>query len=706
MAGKKINKRDDELCRKAKIKDKLLDIQKDVVKGFLDQNERSDQIMDAWDIYNCILGPKQFYNGTSKVFVPIVRNAIRARRTRFVNQLFPRSGRHVEAVSADPEPPHALLALVESYVGEMRLRTQTIPALLVNGDIEGQYTIYVDWATASRTVIEKAKNPVRIDGIEVPELGDDIETMTERTIPDDKPVVEVISDADFLVLPATVDRLEDAIDRGGSVTITRRWTKEQVKTLIKSGDIDKEAGEVLIDAMSIKEGPGNKDVPKQLAKDMGIKTREGSKFVQVYETWAKLTVDGEKRLCRCYFAGSEVILSCKLNPYWCDRLPVLSAPVEKLPGVFKGASMISAGIIDQQIAANDAINQALDSLSYGLSPLVAVDPEKVSRWQELIMDVAAVWPVGPDGVKLLQFPIVVREAYEVVASAKAEIFQALSVNPAMLPQQTGSKGGKRNQAEIANEQQVDLLTTADAVINIEQEILTPLVTRIIEYDAQFREQETLVRAYGDMGLKASMERIPTLQLDHRLTIRWFGVDAARNAAEVQQMIAGLNVLRGIPPQMYPGFKFQAAPLITHLVEQIYGPRLAPQIFQSQRDQVTVDPEIENQMLMDGMPVPVNGGDDDPKHIQAHMALPPGLERDAHIATHQQAMQMKAMQQQMQQAQQQGGQPGMPGGAGPGSPGTPRPGAQPAQPRQNFGPPGMIRPDAMPRAGAAVMPRRA
>ena len=84
--------RDEDISRRPRIRSKLLKIFEDVDKGFDNQRDRSDEIMDCWDAYQCVLGPKQFYNGRSQLYVPIVRVAINARRTRFVNQMFPQAG--------------------------------------------------------------------------------------------------------------------------------------------------------------------------------------------------------------------------------------------------------------------------------------------------------------------------------------------------------------------------------------------------------------------------------------------------------------------------------------------------------------------------------------------------------------------------------------------------------------------------------------
>lgn len=699
MAAK--TSRDDELSARPKIRDRLLELFRDVEQGFADQRQRSDDILDYWDAYNCQLGERQFYSGNSKIYVPIIRNAVEARKTRFVNQMFPQTGRYVEVTTGEEDIPHATMALIEHYISEAKLRTQVMPALMINGDIEGQMTVYVDWSSTTRHTVRKETRPVEVGGLEMEELGE-VEHIIEEEIEDARPSVEVIADADFLVLPVTVDSLEQALEVGGSITIVRRWTKAKVRKMIAEGEFVKSVGDALIKAMSKKDNPNRPDTKKELADAAGIRTSGSGKFCVGYETWTKVKVDGDMRLCRAYYGGEDQILGCKLNPYWCDRQPVISAPVRKIPGVFKGQSMIQAGVLDMQIAANDAVNEGMDSAAYALMPIIMTNPESNPRVGSMVLDLAAVWEVNPNDTKFAQFPQLWKEAFEIVSASKTEIFQSLGVNPAMMPQQTGGRGKKMSQAEIANEQQVDILTTADAVTNVEGEILTPMVQRYAEYDSQFRDDEIMVRQFGEMGMRAQMEEVPPLQMNKRFTLRWFGVEAARNAAQIQQQIAGLNVIRGIPEQMYPGYKLNAAPLLVHLVEQTFGPRIAPLIFQSAKDQLTVDPETENDLLAQGFPVHVHVGDDDPSHLQAHMAAladgdPSGNIR-THIQAHQQQMQGKQQAAMMAAAQQQQGQ--QPGGGG-----GPRPGGQPANPRQNKGPPGMIHPDQMGRAGAVVQPRK-
>ena len=49
----KKTERDDELSKRPKIREHLLKTFTDVEQAFVDQHERSDDIADYWDCYNC-----------------------------------------------------------------------------------------------------------------------------------------------------------------------------------------------------------------------------------------------------------------------------------------------------------------------------------------------------------------------------------------------------------------------------------------------------------------------------------------------------------------------------------------------------------------------------------------------------------------------------------------------------------------------------
>ena len=693
MARKPIKRGDDITSRVDE--DKLLEMFEGVEKGFEAQRDRTDEILDNWDMYNGQLNDKQFYNGTSQLALPFVHDAVEARVTRFTNQIFPQSGRYVEVTTGETDPPQATQALLESYVRRTRLRTRIVPALLRNGDIEGSYNLYVSWLERTRHAQFKVKKQPTTDGEPNP-AAEEVDDIEEEEVVDAFPDVEVISDPDILILPATADSIERAIDDNGSVTILRRWSKGKIRRMINEDEIDEEEGEFLIEEMTSQKASQDKDVAKDQLTAAGIKER--GKIALIYETWTKLKVNKERRLCRIFFGGEKKILGVKLNPFWNDRVPIISAPVDKLAGAFKSRAPVCA-VSDLQILANDTINEGADTAHFAAMPIVMTDPLKNPRVDTMVLGLGAVWDTNPNDTEIVTFPDLWKSALDRASAIRDQIFQTLSVSPAMIPQQTGSRAGKRNQAEMAIEQQVDLLTTADAVTNLEESVLTPLVQLFAEYDHQFRDKELTVRTYGPMGENANMEEVEPLQLNKRFEFRWFGVESARIASQMQSQISTLNVVKSLGPQSYPDYDLDLAPAVVQLIENTFGPRVGPLIFKK-KTMVTVDPIVENHMLMDGFLVPVHQADDDVVHMAAHSAVLQDPDPQVvaatkdHMVKHQVQMQAKA---QGQQAPQQGG--------GGGAPGGPKPGAQVAPPRQGKGPPGQPHPDKHAGAGIVNMPRR-
>lgn len=712
MEGDEPFSRDEELCQKEELQETLRKLYTDVEKAVTGQQDRTNDILDYWDMNNCILTGKQYYNGTSKIHLPLVHNAVNARKTRFTNQIFPSSQRNIEVISEDANIPNSLVSLIEHYIRKAKLRTQIVPALIKNGDIEGQYTIYVDWIQNKRDVVYKKFKPLEIELAEdelMEDEDEEIEDIVEEEVTHQYPSVEVISDADFAVFPATSASIEQALEVGGGAVILRRWSKATIKQKIEDGLIDEDAGQALLAVMGEQQQGGQpRDTAKAMTDAAGIKKDARGTFALVYEVWAKLAYKlpgdekAKKRIYKMFFGGPEIFLSCKRNPWWSDKLPIISTPVEKVVGSFKGKSKISAGVADLQILANDAVNEGMDSAAYALLPIVMTDPERNPKIGSMIMSLAAIWETSPDDTKFAQFPQLWKEAFEIIAAAKAEINQTLSVSPAAITQALGKK--KPNQAEIAQEQQVDILTTSDAVTNLEEGILTPMLQRMLELDHQHRNTALLVRQYGEMGIAASMERVEPVQFHRRWELKWFGVEAARVAAQVQQQISAINVMRGIPPEMYEGYKLSLVPVLKQLVENTFGHRLAPHIFIDMRKQLSKDARVENMGLYQGELIMPNEMDNHQQHMAVHTQAmqelgDPHRSFEVHMHMHQMMLQKQAM---MQQAKQ--GTPGAPGGAG--QPGLPGQGAKAQGPNgQVQSPNGSISQDQMAAAGSPMPPRR-
>jgi len=710
QSERELLRRDRELTprRDGKLYQKLIKTFGDVQRGYQDQGRRIDNILDAWDAYNCQLNDNQVYNGDTEYYVPIVYNAVNARKTRFLNQAFPSSGRYIDATSSDGQLPAEQIALIEHYIRREHMKTRVISPLLINGDLEGQYNLYIDWDRAERHVAYRWYNEPQIEHPLLPGPaampGEGVLDIKFETIDDAGPCFEVLHDADVNIWPVTAKSVDDALRQGGHVTIIRRWTKTTIEWLIETEQVMAGPARQLIN-MSDDKGI-LREADKLPVDAAGI--RQAGRFFQVYELWQKLEIPGEgERLCYSLYGGHDLILTTRRNKFWNDRCPLLSSPVEKMAGSVKGVAPVDR-IMSHQYAANDTANQGQDSSLRSMMPIIMTDPAKNPRTSTMVLNLGAVWEIDPNSTRFAEFPKLWQDAIPIIQAHTALAFQTLGVNPGMLPQQTGRPGAKRNQAEIALEQTVDLLTTGEAVSVLEEGILTPAAERMVELDHQFRDDDITIRTWGELGSIAKMERVPPIQIGTRYYFTWFGVEQARNAAQMQQQIAWLNVARTFEPILkMNGYRLNPAPALVASAGNIFGWRMGRLVVQDMRASAAMDPELENALMMEGHFVAVHPLDEDPKHIQLHLQAkqaagdPTGQIGD-HINRHITAMQMKAIAG-MQQQQGMGAPQG--GGGAPGGAGAPAPGGQPQNIRTLRGPPGMIHQDQLPRAGAVSMPRK-
>ncbi|MDE2343051.1 MAG: hypothetical protein KGL63_06610 [Betaproteobacteria bacterium] len=672
-----------------------------VVDAFEAKRDRDEAVKRYWDVYNCKLGDKQSYQGDHEIYIPVVRDAVEARSLRFTNALFPTNGRFVDCISTTDDKPFALEALINHYIRETRLR-ETCYSLARSGDVTGQYSLYVGWDKKKRKIMQRVEKPVRVkldSGDEVSHETETYQDVEEVEVSSGLPDVWVIPDEDLAVLPATVDRIDDAEIVAVAMRVTADWLRERKDEWVPRHY--KAAMDML------KGGAGNQigrksNAEKDRAKEAGVRSEKGVKTLLIYQIWCDLELDGERVPAVATAFAPGQFLSIKKNPYWSKRFPVISAPLKKVAGSFWGISPVAC-VEQLQYQANDAVNMGMDAAQYALMPIVMTDPLKNPRVGSMVLAMSAIWETNPADTEIVKFPPLWQDALGIIAATKAQIHESFGLNPAQMPM-SGGPTRKPTQAQIAMEQQAALESTNDAVKSLESFVLTPLVQRIFEYDQQFRDDDMLIPQYGELGYEAQMDKVPPVQWGSRYTFLWAGLERNINIQRVQQMIAMMNVLRGIPPQQLNGRMIDIGPILDFAVDVTFGPRVAPKVLKDIRHQQTINPQIENEMMAQAMPATVNPADDDAAHIMAHhqaasmVGDPQGLFA-AHMAQHQMQMQKKQA-----AMAPQGGQQGVPGGAAPGVAGTPKPGAVPAGPRQMKGPPGMIHPDQMPPA-AGAMPRK-
>ena len=670
--------------------------------AYQDKDDQRHNIEEFWNIYNAIPDENRQYAGNSQCYVPTVRDCINARAKRTLKQLFPARHRHVEALGANEETPYPQLAMLEHYIRKIGLK-DIVRSMLVAGDVTGQWNLYIDWTRSYRRITEVVrKNPI-LESVEGEEVGltdprEEVEETQDSDLLEEGPELTDFATEDLAVVPATCNSIEKA----EAVALKLRMSKAKVRELADEGVFELKEGETVDQLWArLEQGPqGESQEPaKARAHAAGVKVDGTLKYLLAFEATAKLPFveDGVtvERLAYIYYAGTNEILGIVKAPQWGGKRPILSAPVERIAGSFFGNSKIEP-IKFLQWNLNDYWNMGQDSAMYSLLPIVMTDPLKNPVYSSMVIGLSAVWLTSPNDTKPLSFPQLYKESMEMCAAIKAQIWESMDVNEMMLGR---TPPGRKNNAMVGAMQAEQMTTIMDHAERFEEVILTPLAERMAQYDQQWRTRALTVVTKGEIGVKAKLTEVEPQAFGERFEYTWVGTSVVQGQQLMQMQIAFMNVLRGVPPQQLNGRRVDVTPILEKQVEALFGAEVAPLILVDERNMFTVPPEVENEMMHNGLPADVHEADDDQAHIINHMSAArlttdPGGRMRAHIAKHTMSMQAK-LQKQMAMAQ------GTPGAPGPsegvrGMAGSPRVGAQP----DPAGRPGMQMPPGMPHPDAA------
>jgi hypothetical protein len=665
------------------LQEKCVKLYDQILTGFREEKkEQNDVIEECWDIYNCALGDYQQYDGDSEIYEPIVHDAVEARRKRFTGMTFPNVGNNLEVISEQGDIPQATLSVLQRYIKDTNLRS-VASALFLNGDIEGQWTVMLSWKRSERKITRKVKKTV--EGTD-----EDYSDVEEETIIDEGPDVRILPATDLWVFPATNNDIQEM----EIVAVAQRLTMDTIDDMVKEGLFLKSA----VDKLT-KDAEEDRVVwaDKKRTIEAGIKMKAGQKFALIYMVFTQLKIEGEKKPCVVYLGGQYNVLGIIANPYWSQKIPIISEPMDRVSGSFWGRSKVKT-VAPLQYELNDITNMGMDSAMYSLMPIVMTDPLKNPQYSTMIMAMAAVWSTNPNDTKVIEFPPLYEHALTIKQAIKSQIMESMEVNETMLGK---APAGRKNAQAIGQQSAEAMATIGDVVKRFELGIMNNIMEWFYDLDLQFRDEELAVLIDGEHGVQSTIEKIPPQQVGHRYWFKWLGADKSMSAQNNQQLIAWMNVLRGLPPNVLNGRRLDLGPLIDFLNESVCGPTMAQNILIDERSHISIPPTIENEILANNMPVHVSPLDNDVEHIEVHQqgaqstGDPTGIFR-RHIQDHIQAIQRKMQQQQGGG----GGQQGVPGGAGPGVAGTPRPGAMPAGPKGPQQPPGAVHPDQMqdPQAG--------
>jgi len=631
-----------------KMREKILStIGKRVEKAFSSESRKKfeSKIADYWKAWNAQSIDSQ-YDGFHTVTLPFAHDAIEACVKRDVATFFPVSNEWVTATGPDQEVSYKISKLLNHHLVSSEFM-DTIRIVDRTARVTGTGILYADW-----------ENDLDPDE-EEPDL-ETLNPLAEQEV-EEGTVFRSVGPENFLVEPITCLSLKKAslvaerrfLDVGMYRRLVEEGVYEASKDLEKylKGDIDE----------------GLKDILEAKNSGIGLKGEGLSTVIIVVDVFTEF--EGKDMLITL---SKGIVLRAEESPFGKER-PYFGVSRKQDGQSFFGHGDIQY-IMGMAEAANDFINQGLDSATYALCPVVSVDPKTSPNYKSFVMEPGAIWTGG--SATPLQMPNLANEALGLVNDIKMQIQTTMGLTPPVNIDQ-----GSRKPAAVAAMMQAEIqLAEQDWARSFEQNILIPAAQWILELDQKHRKNPVTT-----FGVSEELMTIDLSGLDPKqFLLTWQGSRQATNPAKSQQVLTALNILSKVPPQALGGKTLDLSPLLEYLFGTVFALPVADKIISDPRENTSIDPRIENQGLAVGVYLPVHKQDDDMLHIQVHSQLQTP-ESQNHIQEHlkQAHLKMQAQQQaqmaQIAQAQQrqQGAQIRKAKGAPTGRPNTLTP-PEPAQ----------------------------
>jgi hypothetical protein len=303
--------------------------------------------------------------------------------------------------------------------------------------------------------------------------------------------------------------------------------------------------------------------------------RMGDKAHWVYLTEAYFTMPVPPALYRAneepgshvpvqvLLAGNVPVL-IRRNPFWFQHAPYVVQKLNDTPDSFYGTGMGRLGKSLQHLA-NDFMNQTNDNATYGMNPVVIINPNLIVGPIEPIAP-GRVWHMtDPSGIKFDRPPIEqMQYGMQLVSQLQSQMNDLLGAPPIM--QGSNAKGNART-ATGAQLLQKNVSTDLDNEIeDIELDVLVPLMEMAHVLGQQYQDKELQVATAG------GLITVQPGDLTGEFAFAWLASSqAASQQMRSQQAMQLLQVvLPMVPLLMQQGYVFDPTPLIRTIAKEGMG----------------------------------------------------------------------------------------------------------------------------------------
>lgn len=520
---------------------------------------------------NLVREPGEGYQGVSDTYLPAYQKALETSVSNLSRGLFP-SDTYLDADAVDPmfelAAPAAKAWMVYQLETAAKLRSELKPFLRSLKNY-GLGVMKVWWQQQPKSL--KGAKMTRL-----PAISDLLYTYGEKqawTCAGAR--TKARSVFSWYCWPSTVNSIEEASLVFEDIQVSKQYALEQqrlkrwknLESVLNNAD-DMAVMPYLEEQLAEVHESGNTAV--------NVRMGELATWSIVTECWLLMPVPdalyvgdevkGSPVPVKVVMAGG-VCVSATRNPFWHQKSPYLIQRLNENTDLLFSVGMGRAAEGPQQLI-NDFMNQTSDNATYGLNPIIKVNPNVMMEEAEPLAPGRTYSMTDPNGMVFDRPPIEQMQYGLQMVNQLITFMNDLSGVPAVL-QGTGAKGGAKTatgsqilQSNVKGEMQ-------DLIEDIELRVLMPMMLMIHSLGQQYETAERFFAISG--GEKIQFTRA---DLEGEFAWRWVASSQAVN----QQMRAQSSIqFAQLAASMVPllqaqGKMFNPEPLLRQVWESGLGNR--------------------------------------------------------------------------------------------------------------------------------------
>lgn len=315
------------------------------------------------------------------------------------------------------------------------------------------------------------------------------------------------------------------------------------------------------------------------------------------------------------------------NPSYRKRRPWHVAKLIEVINECYGRGLVEAPA-SMQYAANDVGNLTVDSAVDALNPIVIVNDDLVTNYDSLQMAPRAKWffnGAPNDAVHFITPPNVTAIGQSMM-NLMIGLAQDASMTNFAVQGVPAPRGRGRAQNTATGMAQLAAAGSAGmraALTRLEKQWMVPILKTNYEMQEQFMSDRMLIVMGGEKGSPLIEKEIGFEDVVGDYVFTWKGAQQVQERMALTQGLQGvvglMAQIRASDPEAAASFRIKFGPIFKRILTDALGVAWADEVIETPEDERSMDPVLELDLLANHRPVDPQAGDDDAGHLEVQLS---------------------------------------------------------------------------------------